>query len=411
MMTPPRPNPDKKSIAGVECVKRIGFTLIIALLCACAAPPPRLPPFYTPPNPLPAGQPGQIIRAESVDGPALKGVKLWRILYHSTAPSGEDIAVSGLIAQPAGPVPQDGFPVVVMAHGTSGIAQSCAPSIHVLTGTIIQPSFYVREIKPFLDAGFAVVMTDYQGMGAPGPYAYLIGASEGRTVLDSRRAIRDFAEVSVSTKTFIWGVSQGGHAAAFAGELAATYAPEWEITGIALEAPAAELIDLVNSMFATDQRSATTGLAMMIVGAWSRTYPNDALDNVLTAKGKRDLSAAYNKCLFAETIDYLIEPPDAYFKTNPATVPAWTAHLIANTPGQSPIHAPIFVAQGSADPIVLPATTTAFVQKMCSLGNVVQLKMYPGVQHLNISTPAQPDVLAWMAARLRAEPPPSTCNP
>ena len=375
-----------------------------------APPPPRLPSFYTPPNPLPAGQSGQIIRAESVDGTTLNGVKLWRILYHSTASSGKDIAVSGLIAQPAGPVPPDGFPVVVIAHGTSGIAQSCAPSIHVLTGTLIQPSFYVREMKPFLDAGFAVVMSDYQGMGAPGPYAYLIGASEGRTVLDSRRAIRDFGEVSVSTKTFIWGVSQGGHAAAFAGELAATYAPELDITGVALEAPAAELIDLVDATLATDQRSATTGLAMMIVGAWSSAYPDDALDSVLTAKGKRDLSAAYNKCLFTEIIDYLIEPPDAYFKTNPATVPAWVAHMVANTPGQVPIHAPIFVAQGTADPVVLPATTTAFVKRMCNLGNVVQLKTYPGVQHLNIATPAQPDVLAWMAARLNEEPPPSTCD-
>ena len=416
-----------KGLPDVQTLKKkTGWITLTALVCVfligCVpaamptlppAPPPRLDPFYTPPDPLPSGQPGEIIRTAPMDATALKGARLWRVLYHSTTLAGNDIAVSGLMAQPSGTPPPQGFPVVAIGHGTSGIARACAPSINALNGNLLQASFYARMMEPFVNAGYAVVVTDYQGMGAPGDSAYLIGLSEGRNVLDVRRAIRNFDAVSdavsVSDQTFIWGVSQGGHAAAFAGELAATYAPELKITGVVMEAPAAELTDLINASFATDQRAATTGLAMLTVGAWSQVYPDATAESVLTTKGQRDLGAAYQKCLFPEILEFLIEPTNAYFKANPATVPGWAAHMAANTPGQVPVYAPIFVAQGTADTVVLPATTEKFVQRMCDLGNVVVFKTYPGVQHLQIPTPAQPDVLAWMAARLRGEPAPSTC--
>jgi len=389
-------------------------TLVALTLCGCIAappaPPPRLDPFYTPPSPLPASQPGDIIRAEPVESSELKGAKLWRILYHSTTPNGDDIAVSGLIAQPASSTPAGGYPLLAVAHGTSGIARACAPSITVLSRSLTQASLFERELKPMLDAVFAIVLSDYQGMGAPGPYAYLVGASEGRNVLDSIRAIRNFGQVPVNDQTIVWGISQGGHAAAFAGELAATYAPDATITGVAIEAPAAELTDLVNATFADDKRGATTGLAMYIVGAWSTFYPDAPLDSILTDKGKRDLAAAYSKCLFSEAIEFLIEPPTAYFKANPTTVPAWATRLVENTPGKMPIRAPIFVAQGTEDPIVLPATTQTFVKRLCDLGNTVEFKTYPGAKHLNIDTYAHTDVLAWMLARLRGDPAPSTCG-
>lgn len=384
--------------------------LIACGLCACIpAPPSRLDPFYTPPQPLPPGQPGEVIRSEQIGETQIRDAKLWRILYHSTLTDGTDIAVSGLIAQPSGQAPADGFPVVAIAHGTSGIAQACAPSVNALTTNPSQAGYYDREMKSFVDAGYAVVATDYVGMGAPGPYSYLVGALEGRNVLDSIRALRTFGQVPISNQVFIRGVSQGGHAASFAGEMATTYAPEITLTGVALEAPAAELTAIVNSVFVNDARAATTGLAMYIVGAWSNTYPNAPANAILTERGQHDLAIAMRKCLFSEVLDFLIEPPTTYFRVNPATVSTWATLLTTNIPAQAPIAAPVFVAQGTADPIVLPNTTDTFVQRMCSLGNTVQFKSYPGARHLNINTYASADVLAWMAGRLRGEPAPSTC--
>ena len=79
-----------------------------------------------PPSPLPAAAPGALIRAEPIGAPA--GARAWRILYHSRALDGRDVAESGLVVAPTGPVPPGGRPVMSWAHGTSGLADTCAPS-------------------------------------------------------------------------------------------------------------------------------------------------------------------------------------------------------------------------------------------------------------------------------------------
>src|SRR5690349_1802312 len=50
--------------------------------------------FYTPPEPLPAGPPGTIIRREPLGGELPEGAQAWRVLYLSTGLQGEPIAVS-----------------------------------------------------------------------------------------------------------------------------------------------------------------------------------------------------------------------------------------------------------------------------------------------------------------------------
>src|SRR5205807_2575402 len=71
-------------------------------------------------------RPGDVIRTEVV--PSSAGVKVWRVLYRSTGVTDKPVAVSGLILAPSSPPPSGGFPVVAYAHGTTGIADACAPS-------------------------------------------------------------------------------------------------------------------------------------------------------------------------------------------------------------------------------------------------------------------------------------------
>ncbi len=78
---------------------------------------------------------------------------------------------------------------------------------------------------------YVVVATDYPGLGTPGPHPYLIGESEGRAVLDSVRAARAIEKAHAGKRFVVWGHSQGGHAALFAGELARRYAPELSSSG------------------------------------------------------------------------------------------------------------------------------------------------------------------------------------
>ena len=103
------------------------------------------------------------------------GAEVTRLLYHSTDPDGEPIAVSGIAITPPGEPPSDGWPVVAWAHGTTGIASRCAPSLESGAGAHLIPA-----LTELTDGGYVVVATDYPGLGTPGPHPYLVGESEGR---------------------------------------------------------------------------------------------------------------------------------------------------------------------------------------------------------------------------------------
>ena len=106
--------------------------------------------FYTPPTPLPAAAPGTLIRSVRVTGvPGVPpGATVWRILFHSTTVYGKDVAESGYVIAPAAPAPAGGYPVIAWAHGTSGFAASCAPSLFAGSGAGLYPVSYTHLTLP-----------------------------------------------------------------------------------------------------------------------------------------------------------------------------------------------------------------------------------------------------------------------
>ena len=147
--------------------------------------PPRITSFYDAPATIPQ-EPGSLIRWEPIDNP--KGdARLYRLLYTSTDLNGAPIAVSGTLAIPADNPPDGGFPLVASAHGMVGAARNCAPSL-ALFQELEHQSFWSMQLEPYLTAGYAVVMPDYQGAGAAGPASNVVGIVEAHDVLDAVRA-------------------------------------------------------------------------------------------------------------------------------------------------------------------------------------------------------------------------------
>jgi hypothetical protein len=184
--------------------------------------------FYTWEGPIPA-TPGQLLRQEKLAetlGLAAAAVDL-RILYSST--NGIDrktpVAVSGLLFLPKGAPPKGGWPLLAWAHGTAGMADICAPS---WAGS----SLRVEAIpNAWLEHGFAIVATDYQGLGTPGPHPYLATRPAAYDVLDSIRAVQQ-AFPAIAKETVLDGYSQGAAAVLGAGALAPSYAPGLDVRGI-----------------------------------------------------------------------------------------------------------------------------------------------------------------------------------
>ena len=140
----------------------------LAATSAVAAPKetPRKAPtgraFYTPPTPLPSADPGDVIWSAPFKG--IPGAKAWKVLYHSRAIDGSDIAVSGVVVAPTEPAPATGRPVISWAHGTHGIADNCAPS---RTADMVSR---LPSIGKVVAQGYVVVATDYEGLGTPGTH-------------------------------------------------------------------------------------------------------------------------------------------------------------------------------------------------------------------------------------------------
>jgi dienelactone hydrolase len=132
----------------------------------------------------------------------------------------------------AGPPPEDGFPVVVNAHGTIGVDDPCQ-----LTGTIGGLGLAAL----FGGRGAIGVAPDYPGLGTPGFHRYLEARSEATSVLDAVRAAIHLAhhrEVTTNERAAVVGLSQGGHAVLAAAALHDRYAPELDIRAFGAAAPA-----------------------------------------------------------------------------------------------------------------------------------------------------------------------------
>ena len=231
-----------------------------------------------------------------------------------------------------------------------------------------------------------MVATDYPGLGTIGPHPYLVGVSEGRAVLNSVRAAHELKEVDAGTRFAVWGHSQGGHAALWAGELAKSYAPDLTLVGVATAAPASELA----ALFEDDLNSlAGRILTGMVIHSWSKVF-NAPVEAVVVPAELPSINKIGADCIdvLAGGIgDLMAEKklPRQFLLADPMKVPAWKEHISKNTAGVNPPGAPVFIAQGTADTIVDPPVTVAFVKKICRHGQPVIFYEYKGVTHTKIS--------------------------
>jgi pimeloyl-ACP methyl ester carboxylesterase len=364
--------------------------------------------FYTAPWPLPDGPPGTIIRSEVIDG-FQPGATAHRVLYTSTGYDGRPTAVSGLIVVPDGTAPDEGRKVIAYTHGTVGVASECAPSL--VTNREQQPLLFEGGAE-LLAAGYVIAASDYQGLGTPGPHPYLVGESEAKNTLDIVRAARNLRETHAGNRFVVWGHSQGGHASLFTGQLAAGYAPELRLTGVAAGGPVPNLADLFEVNIKT-----TVGkvLIAMALHSWARVHDDASLDQIVTPAARPLVGRIARNCLYTRRQIVSSVPASlalklTFLRTPPWKAEPWNTILGRNNPGRTRINAPLMIIQGDADPIVAPEVTSRLVDRLCDAGETVALRMLDGVAHLDAGHIAVPDVVRWIAGRFAGAPAPTTCG-
>jgi uncharacterized membrane protein HdeD (DUF308 family) len=366
---------------------------------------PRPDAFYTPPVVVPA-TPGVLLRSEPSPHAAPPGARAWRILYTTTRDE-HTPAVASAVVLVATRVPAGPRPVLAWAHGATGITPDCAPSLlsDPLGGGAMP------GLDQVLADGWVVVATDYPGLGTPGPHPFLIGQGEARSVLDAVRAAHHLSGVTLADRTVVWGHSQGGNAALWAGILAPTYAPEAGVIGVAALAPGSELSPLVQEWGRVKQDIV---FAAYVAQAYSDTYPDVRFTDYIRPAARIPVHELAGRCLADSKLylsglaSLLLGQP--VWAADPTTGALGT-RLRQNTP-TGPIPVPVLVAQGGADTVVLPTAQADFVNQRCTGGGTLEYRTYPGRDHVGLIAPGSPmipDLLRWTQDRLDDRPAPSTC--
>lgn len=162
--------------------------------------------------------------------------------YKMKGINGTEVQATSLVFTPKTAAPASGWPIVVWAHGTTGVADQCAPSRNVMND-------YVKGmISKFLAEGYVVVAPDYEGLGEPTGtelHPFLNLKSEGYSITDAVVATHNWLGNKVSKKWVTVGHSQGGQAALGAAQYAARANLDYK--GTVAVAPASQLSLILNA--------------------------------------------------------------------------------------------------------------------------------------------------------------------
>ena len=362
------------------------LALAAALAGPAAAATPQLqgdggvPDFYAVTGKV-KGKPGRLIRQEPL-APALvlegaaSGV---RILYTSTDGLGgkDRVAVSGALFLPKGEAPKGGWPLLAWAHGTVGVADVCAPSF---AGRSPRDKTYLGF---WLARGYAVVASDYQGLGVPGGHPYLATRPSAYSVLDSVRAVQK-AGFPVSRRVVLIGQSQGGGAAFATAAYAPDYAPELDIRGtVATGTPyfSPEAQAALQAARPRDAVDPTLGYNFLIHSLLEQIDPGFHVEDYVT-EAALPLARSVATTCFGDLARGVMQGGWTFnrsYRADPADR-MLPAYALMGYPTLK-IPTPVFMGAGGSDHDVPPPMQMSLAADACRAGTTIEAHVYPGLDH------------------------------
>lgn len=354
-----------------SCAAALVGTLAVL---ASAAPARATADIYTPPVTV-TGDPGTVLRQEpgiyALDtlGLSRADATVTKVQYVSTGARGAKTPVTGTVIVPNVAWRKGGErPLVSVSPGTQGLNDRCAPSKLIETARLYDGTW----IRQLFEAGYAVAVTDYEGLGTPGTHPYGNNVALGHNALDIVRAAQNLG-YSRTAPVFLQGFSEGGGATAGALELAPTYAPELRIRGGHATAPTADLAAIGTNI----ESSIYQTFMLFAVKMLDVTYPELGIRDLTNAKGRallEEADTAYG-CL-PESL------PSGWLDTRTLTKEGRTISSYLSRPdiaaqlaqlklGQRKIGVPFAVTSSWADDVVPNASVKQAAKDWCARGSSI----------------------------------------
>lgn len=330
-----------------------------------------------------------------------------RAVYRSTSGvTGASSLVAGFFAVPKGTPPKGGWPIVSFAHGTTGVEPGCGPSQ--------RPDLMGDDetIRSVLNGGYAVAMTDYQGLDdlglhplqEPGPHPFLEPYTAAYNVIDAVRALRQLFP-DISTRWSAVGGSQGGQAAWAANEFNGQYGQGLNLVGAVALAPAVNLTPLAGLSRNRRLTDSQRGVMPLVIAGLQRAgllrdqdafLRGDALSNEKFILGCAQGAAQARSTVRSEDLGPATGDTEAELRRA----------LQAIALPQHPLSAPLLVVNGKRDDTIPPAWVTFAVEASCKAGGSVQhLELDDAGHDIKLSG----DVPRWLRQRFDGKPVESDC--
>lgn len=325
----------------------------------------------------------------------------YRILYATRDQQDAPAVSTAAVFVPHGQAPPGGWPIVAWAHGTVGLGDDCTPS------ALPRSERDDAYLTHWLDEGYAVVATDYTGLGTPGLMSYLNSVPTARAVVDSVVAAHGL-RLPLSPKWAIVGQSQGGGAAVSSARWATEFSAGsgLDYRGVVATGTPANIEQVVkraapDMALPPELGPAANSYAAYILAALREARPDLDVDSVLTPEGLEAATLAETLCKPALDEALAGRTPAQFFRAPLVSVPgaaeALDAHLGTPAAGYD---RPIFLGVGLRDRDVPPNSTLSLYDQLSANGEDVTLRVYPDQDHSGTVLASLPDSTPFLQTAL-----------
>jgi hypothetical protein len=348
--------------------------------------------FYDVPNPFPPGKPGDLIRSEEFDEYALPPeVLAVRILYHSRSAHGDDVAVSGIVLYPDKKTPTGGWPLIAWAHPLSGVARECAPSL----ARDLQHGPY---LSMYVNLGYAVVATDYAGLGTAFRNAFSDVQSNARDVIYSIPAARS-ALPQLNSRWIAVGIEEGGPAVAGVAELESDLHDSGYLGSLVISG-----LDDPRDRYQPSGSSSYDTPLFLAYGI-KTFFPQFNVKDILSNKGLSLYRDVEKSC-----IDPGRQFPAQILKADWANNGFVKQYFARNVLGKRPAQRPMLIISSGLDPGIPIGRTAQVISTMCKQGDQIQFQRYPESEMSDVFGDSVADHISWIEARFADRPAANNCS-
>ena len=347
---------------------------------------------------------------------SITGAEAYRVRYRSSDVQGKPTESTGLVISPASA--GTNRKVMSWTHGTTGMGDAACPSTqpdparelvtYFQSGSTTQIDYGIPGLQSFIDEGWIVAATDYQGMGTEGVHQYTVNRTNARDGVNIVHAVQEM-NLGAGNQFGVIGWSQGGGSAAAAAELDPSDYGDLTLVGSVAMSPGVPVVAIhqpgLGTALGGDAPIPPDGHLFMILCGMAAAFPETlSLDDVLTPVGKRIFEENWNTAPVHHLSDILgraFKHEGPVMAINKAKFPAWVQAFTTSSATLTKPVCPILVLIDKQDengPCPLP-WQLGYIDAIQKLGGEISSSEYPHDDHFSLPQASIAEAQRWLVSK------------